>query len=188
MGHNGGVAPLRDEELVRAYLRDRSEEAFRALYRAHSGFLFHLALRLFGGRHEEAEEALQETWIRAASRLDGFRGESSLRTWLRGVLVNCCRERWRRRRPEEVGIDGADRPASPAPAGLRLDLERLLRELPDGQREVLVLSQLEGYTHEEIAATLDIAPGTSKSRLFEARRTLRHRLDAGARPKPGDVA
>jgi RNA polymerase sigma factor (sigma-70 family) len=58
----------------------------------------------------------------------------------------------------------------------RLDLERCVSSLPEGQREVLILFHIEGYSHDEIADLLDIAPGTSKSRLFEARRALRRQL------------
>lgn len=172
-----------DRTLVERYLRERSEGAFRSLYRAHTPYLHCLALRLAGGRADEAEEAVQEAWIRAVQRLEGFAGRSRLRTWLAGFVVNCCRE-LRRRRP---ATDSSPRPEPvQAPVdGARLDVERLLAALPDGQREVLVLFELEGYTHDEIATALAIAPGTSKSRLFEARRTLRRRLDPTAEEAGG---
>lgn len=179
------VDPGNDRELVKSYLLGRSEEAFRLLYRAHTPYLFCLALRLSGGRPDEAEDVLQETWIRAAQRMDAFRWQSSLRTWLAGFVINCCRE-LRRRRPSAFRDLSAPTPdrQSPCPTGV-LDLDRLVAALPDGQREVLVLFDVEGYTHEEIAQRLDIARGTSKSRLFEARRTLRRAMTEGAR-EPGD--
>lgn len=170
--------PVDDRSLVEAYLSGRSEEAFRALYRAHTPYLFCLALRLAGGRRDEAEEAVQEAWLRAAERMAGFRWRSSLRTWISGILINCCREIGRRRRRDVVLVEPAGRhPSAPS----RIDLERSLAELPDPQRHVVVLFYVEGYTHEEIAGLLDIAPGTSKSRLFEARRKLRRRLAAEPR-------
>jgi RNA polymerase sigma-70 factor, ECF subfamily len=178
----------RDEELVKSYLENRSESAFRALYRAHTPYLFCLALRMCRGDRQEAEEAVQEGWIRAAQRLAGFRGDSTLRTWLAGIVINCSRERrrhWRHRLadPEPEPRSGPalePRNSTPAPSpGVRVDLGRLVAALPDGQREVLVLFDVEGYTHQEIAASLGIAPGTSKSRLFEARRALRRSLNEG---------
>ena len=86
-----------DEALVTEYLESRDEGAFRDLYRAHSPYLFGLALRITGGRRDEAEEALQEAWIRAAQKLDTFRWQSALKTWLAGFVVNCCREAQRKR-------------------------------------------------------------------------------------------
>ena len=171
----------RDAELVRRYLARHSEEAFRALYREHSPYLFCLALRLLGGRRDEAEDALQEAWLRAAGRMASFRGSSRLRTWLAGFVINCCREIGRRQ-PPASDLDAMElaAPAASAPPEAGLDLERLVAALPEGQRSVLVLFHLEGYSHEEIAAMLDIAPGTSKSRLFEARRNLRRWLAGGA--------
>jgi RNA polymerase sigma-70 factor (ECF subfamily) len=178
-----------DEELVERYLGERSEGAFRALYRAHTPYLFCLALRLCGGDRQEAEEAVQEGWVRAAQRLGAFRHRSSLRTWLAGIVINCSREqrRWRRRvvdpdteRWREGAPARVPRSSAPGPSpGVRVDLERLVSALPEGQREVLVLFDVEGYTHQEIAASLGIAPGTSKSRLFEARRSLRRSLHEG---------
>ena len=170
--------PPPDVELVRTYLQSRSEQAFRLLYRAHSPYLYRLALRLLGGRRMEAEDVLQEAWIRAAGRLHDFRWQSALRTWLAGFVINCCREFRRKREP------GAAREERPIPDSVetsitgRIDLERLLEALPDGQREVLVLFHLEGFTHDEIADRLAIAPGTSKSRLFQARRNLQQWIDA----------
>ena len=171
-GMESSIAALAsDQQLVRRYVETRAEDAFRDLYRAHSPYLFCLAMRVSGGRREEAEEALQEAWIRAAKKMPEFRWQSALKTWLGGFVINCCREQRRRRRP-----DGPEptlvETSAPAPDG-RLDLDRLLASLPEHQRTVLILFAIEGYTHQEIGGILGIAPGTSKSRLFEARRGLR---------------
>jgi RNA polymerase sigma-70 factor (ECF subfamily) len=175
----------RDEALVREYLATRSEEPFRQLYRSHSPYLFGLALRVCGGRRGEAEEALQEAWIRAAAKLDGFRWDSALRTWLAGIVVNCCRELRRRRPPPGPPLALVDERSAdldlPGAVDGRLDLGRLLDALPESQRIVIVLFAIEGYTHEEIGGLLGIPPGTSKSRLFEARRTLRGLREAHRR-------
>lgn len=176
-----------DRILVERYLEDRAEDAFRALYRAHTAYLFGLALRISGGRRDVAEEAVQEAWIRAAERLDTFSWRSKLRTWLGGFVVNCCREQLRRR-PYAATLELVEPVTSASPEGRvdRVDLEQLLASLPEGQRTVFVLFAVEGYTHDEIAGLLGIAAGTSKRRLHEARQALRalretHR-NAGGQP------
>ena len=202
-GHQDGMGELvatrdpTDARLVAQFLTERSEAAFRLLYRAHTPYLFCLALRLLAGRRDEAEDAVQEAWIRATERLAGFAGRSALRTWLAGIVVNCCRElrrraAARRETPErasaalETGSAAPGTPIAAAAADLggaadaalaeRLDLERLVAALPDGQREVLVLFDLKGWSHDEIGRRLGIPAGTSKSRLFQARRALRQGL------------
>ena len=84
-----------DLALVRWYLETRGEEAFRALYRAHTPSLYALALRLTGGDQSEAEDLVQESWVRAVRSLSTFRAESALRSWLCGLLANVRRERTR---------------------------------------------------------------------------------------------
>jgi len=167
-----------DPRLIQAFLDAGDEEAFRILFRRHSPALYCLALRLLGGDAASAEDAVQEAWIRAAERLSSFRFESTLRTWLCGFVVNCCREA--RRWPVAVPV-AAEGP--PPPGGVEphttLDLERALLDLADGYRQVLVLHDVVGFTHREIAARLGIEEGTSKSQLFLARRALRRRLGAG---------
>ncbi|MGE5279031.1 MAG: RNA polymerase sigma factor [Acidobacteriota bacterium] len=175
-----------DRALVAAFLRDGGEEAFRRLYAAHTPRLYLWLLRLSGGREAEAQDLLQETWIRAASSLAGFRWESALRTWLHGIAINAWREAARERRhlalaPEGEAEERAALPDAAAGAG-RVDLERAVRRLPAGCREVLLLHDIEGYTHEEIAGLLEISPGTSKSQLSRARGLLRSRLAAGGAP------
>ena len=171
-----------DDDAERAwvdrFLARGEEAAFRMLYRRHAEYLFRLAVRLCGGRRDTAEDALQEAWLRAAQLLPRFRWESRLRTWLGGIVVNCCREQ-RRRSAREVGEPSPEQPPGQA---ADLDLESAVLELPDGLREVLVLHAIEGYTHEEIGSLLGIAAGTSKSRLFDARAALRRRLGATKEP------
>jgi len=172
-----GARPEADEELVRRFLRSRDERTFLELYRRHTPFLLALVRRLLQTAPAEVEDVVQETWIRAAQGLADFRWQSRLRTWLAGVAVNCCREQRRRigRRREEG--PHRERRVPPGVAPESLDLERAIGDLPEEQRDVLVLYALGGHTHEEVAAHLGIAPGTSKSRLFHARRALRAQLD-----------
>ncbi len=161
---------------VEAFLAARDEGSFLALYRAHTPFLLLMAQRLLGDA-AEAEDAIQETWVRAVRALPGFRWESSLRTWLASIAINCAREALRRRGPGTEGEPYLLDPPTPSPS-VPGEIEALVRRLPDGYREVLVLHDIEGYTHEEIALQMGIRPGTSKSQLSRARRLLRTWLDS----------
>jgi len=166
-----------DARLVSDFLKARDEASFLRLYRRHTPFLMALSRRLLQTSAAEVEDAVQETWIRAATRLPNFRWESSLRTWLAGIAFNCCREQ--RRRASNRREDGPPQDlelGTPTRRSEWLDVERAIAALPGELREVVVLHALAGHTHEEIAALLGIATGTSKSRLFEARRQLRARL------------
>jgi RNA polymerase sigma-70 factor (ECF subfamily) len=129
---------------------------------------------MVGGVEQDAEDAVQESWIRAAGSLGRFRWQSTLRTWLFGIAVNCCREIVRDRGPQ---ADSLDKEAA-QPISHVADLEALIRRLPAGCREVLVLHDIEGYTHEEIGALIGIAAGTSKHQLFRARGKLREWLSS----------
>jgi RNA polymerase sigma-70 factor (ECF subfamily) len=159
-------------------VRAGDEAAFRQLYRAHAGPLYRLALRMCGGREQTAEDAVQEAWSRAVARLDRFDGRGSVRSWLNGFVVRCALERgrWERRGGEDLPNEDAwpapsrDRPAE------RLDLERAFEALPPGYRAVLVLHDIEGYTHEDIARLIGVSPGTSKSQLSRGRAWMRRAL------------
>ncbi len=167
-----------DRDLSERIQNQGDEEAFRTLYRRHTPSLFPFVLRILGGRQEDAEDVVQDTWLRAVRALARFRWESSFRTWLLGIGLNQARELLRRRaRPGAGSGPVCDVPVRPPPVAERLDVERALACLPDGYREVLVLHDVEGFTHPEISERLDIAVGTSKSQLFHARRAFRQLLD-----------
>ena len=154
-------------------MRTKDEATFRELYRCHTPALYQLALRLVGGVESEAQDAIQDTWLRACKTLSGFEWRSSLRTWLTGILINRVREMNRtrgRRNEEELLLECL---APPAPLAERLDLEQAIARLPAGYRHVLILYDMEGYTHEEISAKLEISAGTSKSQLYHARQAVR---------------
>ncbi len=166
-----------DRELAGRFVSRGEEEAFRLLYRRHTPRVYAVALRLLAGRSADAEDVVQETWQRAATKLAVFEWRSSLSTWLIAIAINCARERLRARPiatdPPERMADVPSRSVSPV---VGLDLERAMAELPDRRRQVLVLHDLEGWTHVEIGRHLDIPAGTSKSDLFLARRAIRARL------------
>ncbi|HEV8123955.1 MAG TPA: sigma-70 family RNA polymerase sigma factor [Gemmatimonadales bacterium] len=174
--HGFGLTP--DRELAQAVLQDGDERAFRELYRRHTPKLYLLVLRLLGYSEMDAEDVVQETWVRAMKELAGFRWESALGTWLSAIGCNVARDQLRKLKRRE------EREQSPALASWiatqppeRVDLEQAIRRLPEGYRTVLVMHDLEGFTHEEIGTALGIAPGTSKSQLFGARRSLRAMLN-----------
>lgn len=171
-----------DRDLVRAFLQFRDERIFRQIYRRHAPYLNQFVLRLVGGDDVDAEDVLQVTWVRAIDRLVTFRWESTLRSWLTGIALNCTREQLRKsRRSERTAQDELPEMAV-APEGPRkvnaLDLEKAIASLPHGYREVLILHDVEGYTHVEIGKFLGIESGTSKSQLSRARRAVRMSLGA----------
>jgi RNA polymerase sigma-70 factor, ECF subfamily len=164
-----------DLALVRTFLGTRGEDAFRTLYRAHTPALYALALRLTGGDESEAEDLVQESWMRAVGSLESFRAQSALRTWLCGFLVNVRRERIRGswQTVDAVTVEAV---APPVSLEASVDLERAVDALPVGARDVFVLHDVYGYTHREIAEMLGIVEGTSKSQLARARTLLRSSL------------
>lgn len=159
-------------------------DAFEALYRRHSARVHGVVLRLAGWQRARAEDLVQEAFLRAWQALPGWRGEAAFGTWLHRLAVNVALMdlRARRVRPALDGDDDDALDAMPAPespghaAALAIDLERAVATLPPRARAVLVLHDIEGWTHGEIGAALDMATGSSKSQLHRARGLLRARL------------
>jgi RNA polymerase sigma-70 factor (ECF subfamily) len=155
--------------------------AFEELFRSHGGRMKSVAMNLLGNT-SEAEDAVQEAFLKLYRSLASFKGESQLSTWLYRILVNTCYDigRRRKRRPEPApATDEQRRPDPPAPAhdhALRLTIERALERLPELQRSVFVLFEVEGFKHREIAEILEIPEGTSKHALFTAKRELQERI------------
>lgn len=178
------LSGLEDRRLVRRYLALRDEESFRAIYRRHSPKLYRLCLSMIGDP-DLAADAVQDAWLRAARGLDLFRWSSSLGTWLSGIAINCCREMRRKQPEEELPTEPA---AEPDSADDWMDLIRAIASLPERANEVLVLHEIFGYTHEEVAGILGIDEGTSKSQLSYARKLMRRWFEAqaGARPEGVD--
>lgn len=171
----------REPELIaRVLAGDR--KAARELYDAHAPRVFRLAFRLTGDG-ELARELTQETFVRAFAQLGKFRGESALSTWLHRVTVSVVSNAMRkvkRFRTRETDLDEANALAAESPGvsdpDLRDKLYRAIDELPEIYRVTFVMHDVEGYTHDEIAAALGVAEGTCKSRLSVARAQLREKL------------
>lgn len=173
-----------DRALAEALLHEGDELAFRELYRRHTPRLYQHVLRLLGGAESDAEDVVQETWIRATEHLGEFRWQSQFRTWLTGIGLNVCRTLWRRRNGRELEWTEGIEPEVAIPATHeRIDLERAMALLPTGYRAVLILHDVEGLTHDQIGQQLGIAAGTSKSQLSHARRAMRSMLN----PSQGDA-
>jgi RNA polymerase sigma-70 factor, ECF subfamily len=163
-----------EHELIRR-AREGDEAAIRDLYRRYSARVFSVVRRL-AGDDALAEDWAQEAWVRAVKALPGFRGDARFSTWLHRIAVNSALHgrRWRERRvAQETVLDDAPVPAVADRTVVKLRLEQALARLPDGMRQVLVLHDVEGYTHEEIGEFLGVNPGTSKSQLFKARARMR---------------
>jgi len=152
-----------------------SEVAFRELFRRHTPHLLQFVTRVLGASAGEAEDVVQDTWLRAYPALVTFRSESSFSTWLCSVGLRAALDAMRRgkRRSAEFVLEDDDAPLELPHHEDRMDLETAIASLAPGYRMILVLHDVEGFTHEEIALQLGIAPGTSKAQLFKARRVMR---------------
>lgn len=157
--------------------------AFERLYRAHAGRVHAVVWRLVGGVQARAEELTQEAFVRAWQALPAFRGESAFGTWLHRLAVNVALMDLRARRgAEDLESDDEALAGMASPDGgrgrreLGIDLERAVACLPPRARAVLVLHDVEGWKHEEIAAELGMAVGTSKAQLHRARGLMRRLL------------
>ena len=154
--------------------------AERAFYDAHVDAVYRLAFRVARDA-ELARDFTQETFIRAFDRMGQFRGDASVATWLRRVAMSVILnglERVNHRRAREMPLEDVEMETETAPAeaeilDLRERLAKALSELPESQRGVIVMHDVEGFTHQEIAEALGITVSSSKVRLFRARARLR---------------
>jgi RNA polymerase sigma-70 factor (ECF subfamily) len=161
--------------------------AQRALYEAHVDRVYRLAYRL-AGDDDLARDFTQDAFIRAFQRLGDFRGDSAFSTWLHAIAVSVALNGLRkvkRLRSREAPIEHADAVGSDrrvSDPDLRDRLAAAIESLPEGYRTVFVMHDIEGFTHDEIGAALEIQSGTSKAQLFRARARLRELLSdfAGA--------
>jgi len=174
-----------DTELVRRSAAG-DMRAFESLYRSHVGRVHGAILRLVGMDRARAEELTQEAFLRAWQKLSGFRHESAFSTWLYRLGVNTALMDLRVRRDEETAdsetLEFAAGGEVPFCAAERGDLQRAVSNLPPRARAVLVLHDVEGWKHEEIANELGMAVGSSKAQLHRARGLLRRVLADGVSP------
>lgn len=153
--------------------------AVRTLYERHSAQVFSAVRRILGDDHR-SEDCAQEAWISALKALDSFRRDARFSTWIHRIAINQALQMRRRsgqRRAREVDLPDQIPVHPPAHDVLLEDrLSEALHQVPERMRQVLILHDVEGYTHQEIGEMLGVAPGTSKSQLFKARARMRELL------------
>jgi RNA polymerase sigma-70 factor (ECF subfamily) len=190
------LAPTADAEFIERLKRGEAA-AFEEWVADRSGEIYGLLFRLTENS-EEARDLTQETFLRAFQSIGRFRGEADLRTWIYRIAINQARNRWRwwrrRRRDSTVSLDASqgqinqpliatlvetsENPEQQTLAHEReVALRAALQKLGVSYRETVILRDIEGFTYEEIAATLGINVGTVKSRLARGRQELRRRLE-----------
>jgi len=157
-----------------AACRRRDIRAFEHLYQAHGSRLKSIAYHVAGNR-QDAEDAVQETFLKLYTAIHGFHGQSSIGTWLCRIVINVCYDLARKRR-RETGAPAEDRPAAGSPPALRVALQDALRRINPRHRTVFLLFEVEGLRHAEIASILEVPEGTSKAWLFEAKKELKRLL------------
>lgn len=179
-------------------LRARDMAAFDLFVQERSGEVYSLLYRLTEDV-EEARDLTQETFLRAFRHIDSFRGDADLKTWLYRIAINQARNRWRwwkrRKKDSMISLDFSEQDEEPLSARLSSKTERdpeqnllarereealnaALKTLKQDFREAVILRDIEGFTYEEIAATLEISVGTVKSRIARGRLDLRKKLSS----------
>ena len=168
--------------------RHGDPDAFEELYDEFSDMVFSVALRL-SGNPDDAADLSQETFLKIHRNLDGFRGRSSLKTWIYQVALNCCRTRLRKKSSQRRLGSRSVRTLEEMPALDRTPEENAiawseaekvmaaLQKIPSPYREAVVLRDLEGLSYQEIAGVLRTRLGTVRSRLARGREHLRQILE-----------
>ena len=151
-------------------------DVFAELYRTHADRMKSIAYNHLGNV-SDAEDAIQETFVKIHRGANTFTGEASFNTWIYRILVNTCYDllRRRQRRIQESPMDDVvvgTRSSSGVDDVKRIALRRMLDELPEQRRTVFTLFEIEGFSHAEIARILDISEGNSKWILFATRKQL----------------
>ena len=170
-----------EEQLLIERARAGDPAAERMLFDAHVDRVFRLAYRMTGNAYL-AQDFTQDAFVKAFRKLDGFRGEAAFSTWLHSITVSAVIDGMRKRKRQwerEVGVEdlAAVGPGTPAgDPGLKVKLARAIDGLSGILKAVFVMHDIEGYKHQEIAEILGVPEGTSKARLFRARRELRETL------------
>lgn len=169
-----------DEPQLIAGVLAGDPSAERLFYDRHLDRVWRLAYR-FAGDTELAQDIVQETFVRAFAKLESFRGESALATWVTSVATTSALTTLRKvkRFRSQVSLEDASEIAHPgrqAEPDLKRRMSEAIAALPEGYRTVFLMHDVEGYTHEEIGVALGIQSGTSKAQLFRARARLREAL------------
>lgn len=180
---------MEEDRLLVAAAARGEPEAVRRLYEHNSARIFG-AVRRLAGDDSLAEDWAQEAWMRVFRSLRSYRGDSRFSTWAHRIAVNVAlnaRRRLGREAQRKRSLDAVPEPVGrPDRPLLRMRLEEAIDQLPDGMRKVLVLHDVEGFTHAEIAEMTGVAVGTCKSQLFKARAKLRDLLGPAVTSTEGE--
>lgn len=165
-----------DDRILLDAARDGDLDAFAALVRRHHAAVYRVALRMLGS-DADAQDAAQDTFVRAWRGLGRFRGESAVSTWLYRIVTHRCLDLIAVRRPTEelrdVELSAPEHPAERAEQRERLEaVLQAISRLPGDQRAVLVLREFEGLAYEQVAEALHITVPAVKGRLHRARRSV----------------
>jgi RNA polymerase sigma-70 factor (ECF subfamily) len=183
-GPNSGTVDATSEDTaLAAACRSGDLRAYERLYAMHGARMKNLARNVLGNPID-AEDAVQETFLKVQRSIASFRGQSSFVTWTYRILINTCYDARRSRlRKKEIANDDSgetQRPEPRAPGAhpsLRMALERALAKLTQHQRDVFLLYEVEGFRHAEIAGMLEMTETASKNTLFQAKKNLRMMLE-----------
>lgn len=160
--------------------------AQRWVYQQYKKAMYRVALRIVGNEWE-AEDILQEAFVKAFSKLHLYREEATFGAWLKRIVVNLSLNHVKRRKLDTVGLEAVraaelseESEGQSRSLATLLAVRRAMKALPSGYRQVMELYLLEGYDHEEIGKILHISEATSKSQYCRARQRLRHILGVSA--------
>ena len=167
-----------DLRLARA-CADGDSHAFEQIYRKHGDHMKSIAYNHLGNV-SDAEDAVQETFLKVHRAATTYNGEAAFSTWMYRVLVNTCYDamRKRQRRVQESSIDDVittERASSTVDEAKQMTLRKMLADLPEQRRSVFVLFEIEGLSHAEIGTILGISEGNSKWILFATKKQLQER-------------
>lgn len=150
--------------------------AFEELFNRYGTKLFSLCLRMSGNR-EDAEDLMQEIFVILFKKIHAFRGDARFTTWMYRIAVNTCISHLRKKKGIMVSADvELEKPKfaqNPAAVLQRTLLKKAIADLPPGYRSAVIMHDIQGFNHREIASILGISVGASKSQLFKARKKLR---------------
>lgn len=149
--------------------------AYETVYRQFHQPLLRFALRLLGSR-EDAEDAVQMTFIKLYRGIDNFRFDARFSTYLMRIAINVCYDVLEKRKRQKMrDLEPVETSYQPQ-SELHLQLEEAIKTLPERMRECFILFAIEGFKQTEIAAMLDLSVGTVKAHVFQAKEKLRHLL------------
>ena len=170
---------MTEKELIKGCLKE-NRRCQQEVFRLYAGKMLSLCMRY--ARHRmEAEDILQDAFVKVFDNISKFEGKGSFEGWVRRIVINTALKNYRKKsnRNEHIGLEHhIDIPKDPT-VYAQLNEEELLRlvaKLPDGYRMVFNLYAIEGFSHKEIAETLNIQESTSRSQLVKARKMLQQQI------------